>query len=105
MTRRDPLLHMRTHVEFISDAFPGYEDEVSGETINPGVWGRRLAEFLAARLPEHGVAAGQPYAEDWGYEIPIANERFPMFVGCSNQLEPGGNRFLCFVDPCKPEIR
>jgi hypothetical protein len=52
------------------------------------MWGKRLAEFLASQLPEHGVATGQFHREDWGWEIPVENDAFPMFIGCSNQLEP-----------------
>jgi hypothetical protein len=36
---------MRTHVEFISTDFPSYENEE--EQINPGRFGKRLADFLA----------------------------------------------------------
>jgi hypothetical protein len=28
-----------------------------------------------------------------------------MFIGCGSQMEPGGTRFLCFIDPSKPEVR
>jgi hypothetical protein len=94
---------MRTHVQFKSDAFPPYPGE--DEEINPGIWGKRLAEFIASKLPEHGIATDKFYTEDWGWEISVKNEAFPMFIGCSNQTEPGGNEFLCFIDPCKPEVR
>jgi len=94
---------MRTHVEFISNAFPPYPGE-EGE-INPGIWGKRLAEFIVSKLPSHGIQAGGFYSEDWGWEIPIKNEAFPIFIGCGNQTEPGSTSFLCFIDPSKPEIR
>jgi len=96
-------MSLRTHVEFVSDAFPSYPDE--DEDINPGIWGKRLAEYLCSHLPGHGITPMEPYTEDWGWEIPIKNEKFKMFIGCSNQLEQGGNRFLCFIDPSKPEVR
>ena len=94
---------MRTHVQFVSEAFPPYAGEQ--DDINPGIWGKRLAEFLASQLPKHGVTTGQFHREDWGWEIPIGNHAFPMFVGCSNQLEPNGNVFLCFINPSRPRIR
>jgi hypothetical protein len=94
---------MNTQAEFVSDAFPSYPGE--DEQINPGIWGKKLAEYLAAELPKHGVTPKEFYTEDWGWEIPIENEAFPMFIGCSNQLEPGGNRFLCFIDPSTPQVR
>ncbi|MBX3437179.1 MAG: hypothetical protein KF861_06795 [Planctomycetaceae bacterium] len=94
---------MRTHVQFTSDAFPPYPGE--DEQINPGIWGKRLAEFLASRLAEHGVATSEFYMEDWGWEIPVENEAFPIFIGCSNQLEPDGNVFHCLINPSKPVMR
>ena len=94
---------MRTHVQFTSDAFPPYPGEE--EQINPGIWGKRLAEFIVSKLPDFGVTPEEFYAEDWGWEIPLKNEAFPMFIGCGNQISDGGNEFLCFIDPSKPEIR
>ena len=94
---------MRTHVEFISDAFPPYPGE--DEETNPGIWGKRLAEFLVAELPKHGITPKEFYTEDWGWEIPIENKAFAMYLGCSNQLESGGNHFLCMISPFKPVIR
>ena len=96
-------MNLRTHVEFVSDAFPPYPNE--DEEINPGIWGKRLAEYLRLQLPAQGIKPLEPYTEDWGWAIPIENDAFRMFIGCSNQLEPGGNRFLCFVEPSKPEVR
>ena len=94
---------MRTHVRFTSEAFPPYPGEE--EEIHPGIWGKRLAEYLVSKLREHGITAGDFYSEDWGWEIPIHNEAFPIFIGCSNQTCPGGNEFLCFIEPWKPQIR
>ena len=94
---------MRTHVQFTSDAFPPFPGE--DEEINPGIWGKRLAEFIVPKLREHGIATGEFHAEDWGWEIPVKNHAFPIFIGCSNQTEPGGNEFLCFIHPAKPQIR
>ena len=96
-------MNLRTHVEFTSDAFPSYPNE--DEEINPGIWGKRLAEYLCSQLSLHGITPEEPYTEDWGWLIPIKNEKFKMFIGCSNQLEPGDNRFLCFIEPSKPEVR
>ncbi len=94
---------MRTQLEFVSDAFPAYPQE--SDSINPGIWGRRLAEFISAGLPAHGFQPGEPIAEDWGWCVPIKHDAFPMFVGCSNQVEPGGNRFLCLIDPSTPTVK
>lgn len=41
---------MKTQVEFRSFKFPPYEGEEY--QINPGLWGKRLAEYLVQRLAE-----------------------------------------------------
>ena len=43
---------MLTHVEFQSELFPPDPDE--DELVNPGVYGRRLAMFLAEKLRAMG---------------------------------------------------
>lgn len=45
-------LHIKTQVEFRSSKFPPYDGEE--EQINPGLWGKRLAEYLAQHLSEKG---------------------------------------------------
>jgi hypothetical protein len=73
---------MLTHVEFRSDRFPAYEGE--DEQTNPGLWGKRLAEFLRDKLP--------------------AEEGFRMWIGCGHYEEyPDG--FLCFIEPHTPDVR
>ena len=90
---------MKTCVEFRSDRFPAYPDEE--QQINPGIWGKQLAEFVSAGLKSRGIAAGKPVAEDWGWLVPIENESFPLWIGCANY----DDGFLCFIEPSKPFIR
>jgi hypothetical protein len=93
---------VRTHVEFRSDAFPAESGEA--EAINPGRWGKKLAEFLRGELDRDGLKGGDIIAEDWGWMIPIENDDFPLWVGCGNYEEyPDG--FLCFIEPNKPAVR
>jgi hypothetical protein len=94
---------MRTSVEFVSDAFPAYPGEE--EAINPGVWGKRLAEYLAAELPKHGFTLDELYAEDWGWELPLKNLPFPAYVQCGGRSREGTSHFVVGVDPEKPIIR
>lgn len=94
---------MRTRVKFTSDAFPPYPGE--DEDINPGIWGKRLAEFISTNLRECGIQSDEFYAEVWGWEIPIKNKSFPIFIGCGNASERFGNEFICFIEPDKPVIR
>ena len=93
---------MLTHVEFRSDRFPPYENEE--EKVNPGLWGQRLAEFLRDRLRTEGIDTGEPFSEDWGWVLPIANQEFRLWIGCANYQEyPDG--YLCFIEPHQPYIR
>ena len=93
---------MKTYVEFRSDAFPPYDDEE--QEINPGRYGKRIAEFLAQGLTGKGFNTGEPIPEDWGWVVPIENDSFRMWIGCGNYPEyPDG--FLCFIEPHTPTIK
>jgi hypothetical protein len=93
---------MKTHVEFRSDKFPACEGEE--EQVNPGLWGKRLAEYLVEKLNSAGIATEEPIPEDWGWCIPVKNEAFPLFIGCGHQYGDA-DEFLGFVHPDKPTIR
>ena len=93
---------MQTHVEFRSDRFPAYDGEE--EQINPGLWGKRLAEFLRDNLRKEGFETEEPVADDWGWMVPVANEQFRLWIGCGHYQEyPDG--FLCFIEPHTPFVR
>lgn len=93
---------MKTHVEFRSDKFPPYAGEE--EEINPGLWGKRLGEYLKEKLQAEGIQTEELMPEDWGWCLPIENEAFSMWIGCGHYQEyPNG--YLCFVEPSKPVIR
>ena len=94
--------HLRTQVEFRSSAFPSQPGE--DELINPGRWGKALADYLREHLDAAGLRGGEPYAEDWGWAVPIDNPEFPLFVGCGN-LDDDPEGFLCFIEPSTPTIR
>lgn len=93
---------MRTHLEFRSAAFPALPGE--DEQINPGRWGKLLAQYLCEELARLGIPTGEPYAEDWGWAVPIEHAAFPLWIGCGNYEEhPDG--FLCFIEPSKLYVR
>ncbi len=92
---------MQTYVEFRSDRFPAYDGEE--EQVNPGRWGKRLAEYLRESLRNQGFNTGEPEAEDWGWVVPIANEQFRLSIGCGNYQ--GTHGFLCFIEPHTPLVR
>lgn len=93
---------MLTCVEFRSDRFPAYEGEE--QQTNPGLYGKRLAEFLRDKLSIEGIKTREPIAEDWGWSIPLDNEKVRLWIGCERYQEyPDG--FLCFIEPHTPCIR
>jgi hypothetical protein len=94
---------MKTNVEFRSEAFPPYEGEE--DEINPGRYGKRVAEFLVCGLKEKGFEPLDPIAEDWGWVIPVKNDGFHLWIGCGNYDEYPDDGFLCFIEPHKPMIR
>ncbi len=93
---------MKTQVQFRSDKFPPFENEE--DEINPGLWGRRLAEYLVSNLKEKGIPMEEPIAEDWGYYIPIENKGFRLAICCGHQ-NGDGDEFLSFTEPSTPTVR
>ena len=93
---------MKTFVELRSDKFPPYENEE--EDINPGLWGKRLAEYFVAKLSSHGIESEEIIAEDWGWYIPIRNDGFRLAICCGHQ-SGDDDEFLCFTDPADPIVR
>jgi hypothetical protein len=104
---------MRTHLEFRSDAFPAQPGEEA--EVNPGRWGRLLADYLCTELRARGFSGRGPFAEDWGWLIPLENDAFALWIGCGNiersepfemESDPGPlDQFLCFIEPSKPFVR
>jgi hypothetical protein len=93
---------MKTQVEFRSSKFPPYENE--DEDINPGLWGKRLAEYMALKLSEQGISTEELVPEDWGWYIPVKNNGFRLALCCGHQYGDD-DQFLCFTDPKTPVIR
>jgi hypothetical protein len=90
---------MKTQVEFRSSKFPPYEGEE--EQINPGLWGKRLAEYLVQKLAERKIETEEMVAEDWGWYVPVRNEGFRLAVCCGHQ-NGEDDEFLCFTNPSTP---
>lgn len=93
---------MKTQVEFRSSKFPPYEDEE--EQINPGLWGKRLAEYLVEKLADQGIETDQIVAEDWGWYIPVRTPEFRLALCCGHQSGED-DQFLCFTDPATPVVK
>lgn len=93
---------MKTQVEFRSAKFPPYDGEE--EEINPGLWGKRLTEYLAEKLASRGVETGPIIMEDWGCYLPITNAGVPLALCCGHQ-DGGDDQFVVFTDPATPVVK
>ena len=93
---------MKTQVEFRSSKFPPYEGEE--DEINPGLWGKRLTEYLAAKLAERGIKTEEMAIEDWGCYLPVRNEEFSLALCCGHQ-NGDEDQFLCYTDPSTPRVK
>ncbi len=93
---------MLTHVVLRSEGFPAYESE--DEEVNPGRYGKRLAEFIAEGLMSEGEIVGELIPEDWGWVVPVENPSFTLWVGVGN-YEEYENGFLCFIEPHAEYVR
>lgn len=93
---------MKTFVEFRSNKFPPYEGEE--EQINPGLWGKRLAEYFVQKLAEKGIEMQRMVAEDWGWCVQLKNEEFTLAICCGHQYGDD-DVFVCFTDPRAPIVR
>jgi hypothetical protein len=95
---------MQTHVEFRSDKFPSFENDIEGVNWSAGVYGKRLADYLVKNFPLHGIRVARHLPEDWGWYIEIEHKGgFALSVGCGSYQEYE-NGFLCFVEPSKPTV-
>ena len=93
---------MKTFAEFKSNKFPPYDGEQ--EQINPGLWGKRLAEYFVAKLPQFGISAAEPIAEDWGWYLPVTVQGTQLALCCGHQ-DGDDDEFLVFTEPSQPVTR
>lgn len=93
---------MKTLVEFRSSKFPPYDGEE--EEINPGLWGKRLTEYLAKELAGHDIETEEMVIEDWGCYLPILNDGFRLALCCGHQ-DGDDDQFLVFTEPSGPKVK
>lgn len=66
-----------------SSAFP-IEAGEDADT-NPGVFGRSLANYLAAQMQERGWSVKGVLPEDFGYCVMLARKPLLLWIGCGNR--------------------
>lgn len=93
---------MNTQVTFRAGKFPPYDGEQ--EQINPGLWGKRLAEYFVEKLKGTEIETQEIIPEDWGWYIPIKNDGFRLAICCGHQ-DGDDDEFLCFTEPSTPIIK
>ena len=81
-------------LEFESMMFPVAPDE--DEETNPGISGKELANWLSARLLAAGIRADEPFAEDFGWCVPVECTSHSMHVACASS-EDGPNRWMLYA--------
>lgn len=81
-----------------SKIFPTYPNEE--DDINPGRFGKRLAEFVKKTLESEGIQVADLYATDYAYELRIDEFSFPVFIITGN-IDGESDKFLISVEPKK----
>ena len=76
---------MKTQVEFRSSKFPPYEGEQ--EQINPGLWGKRLAEYFVRKLSEKGIKTEEIIAEDATAQLTRLTEAMQQILSADPEIK------------------
>ena len=89
--KQSPLLH------FESTAFATRPGE--DERTNPKLYGEALARWLAEQLRGRDLDAGEVFAEDFGWCVPVAVGPKGVHVVCANEDERTDRwQVYCFVE-------
>ena len=73
------------HVAFSSSSFPVEPGE--DQETNPGVYGKALASWVAARLRSRGVAIDGVIAEDFGRCVVVTRTPVLLFIAVASDDE------------------
>ncbi|MBB3953458.1 hypothetical protein [Novosphingobium sediminicola] len=102
---------MRHTLTFFSDAFPmipdptpeGEEPWEDIDEVNPGLFGRRLADFVVRGLCAAGIAADEPGVEDYGWWVNLPGWGHRSFLVCTGGWGEPGQFHITFY-PAKPKV-
>lgn len=93
---------MKTLFKFKSADFPEYVDRE--DSIRPGLYGRRLAEFMSTKLAGAGYRVLGIFPEPDGWIVELENANFPLRVACCSFIDAPGT-YICAIDPAKAFVR
>lgn len=85
-----------------SSLFPSYPNEE--DDINPGRFGKKLAEFVKQNLEKDGIQVADIYPTDYAYELRLDQFKFSVFVIIGN-IDGETDQFICAVEPNKEFVR
>ncbi|WP_374553438.1 hypothetical protein [Sphingobium yanoikuyae] len=104
-------MKMRSELTFFSDAFPmipepnlddtDSDDEI--DEVNPGIFGRRLANFVCQGLNARGIAASEPVSEDFGWLVDLPGWGHRACLVCASDSEMPG-RFIIILEPHRSKV-
>ena len=100
---------MKTSFAFSCDQFNPTQaglDDSHEDYINPRIFTKEAAEFLARGLTSIGFKVIHDFPEDWGRWVEIENpDGYFLAVGVANFDAEGELRHKFFVEPDKSPIR
>ena len=74
---------MKARVSFTSDHFAIEAGE--DEDINPGIYGKALAQYLATHFRSRGIEVEGIVDEDFARLVMVQRKPFMLWVGCANE--------------------
>jgi hypothetical protein len=93
---------MQTEIIIETNLFPAYPNEEL--EINPGRFGKRLAEYLIKELEKDNIKVADLYATDYSYELKIEEYKFNIYIMTGN-IDGERNKFIISIEPKKKFIR
>lgn len=86
---------MKAEIVIKSNLFPSYPNEE--DDINPGRFGKKLAEFIKMLLEDSDIKATDLYPTDACYELRIVQSDFGIYITVGN-IDGEENIFLIYIE-------
>ena len=87
---------METEIYIKSELFPPYPGEE--DDINPGRFGKKLAEFTKSLLLKENIEVADLYSTDYSYELRLDQYKFNVYISTGN-IDGEKNEFLISINP------